>query len=559
MSDRIYDVCIIGSGAGSGPIAYELSNAGYDVLVLEKGKYFNEDDFSKDELAILRRDIYTPLLSQQQHVIIQKDQKTGKKTRYEGAKDSWSFWNGSLVGGSSNLMSGFFARLKPNDFKLLSTFGEIAGANVVDWPISYEDLEPFYAKVESVIGVSGKVVKHKFQEPRSTKDFPYEPLVEHISARWIDEACKKLNLESIPLPRAILSTSSLGRNQCSYSNYCGSFPCATAAKGSSRAALLQKCKAQVITDAFVYKIHSDKKRVTKLSYYTSDKKSFDVKAKLFILAAQAHESQRLLLNSKNKYFPKGLANNNNQVGKNLIFSAGGGGGGTIYLKDLPKEQAQEFMQMGVFTNRTVHSFYEYESYGKKIKGGSIDFLMHHSNVATNAISHIYDDDGNLQWGEKLKNSIFSNATSKRDIRFEVFNDWLPTDDCFMSVDDKVRDIYGLPVGQINLYSHKRDLEVGRHITDRAVEILKAMGAKDIYHSVSQDPPPNLIAGGARFGNQKQTSVLDKYCKTWELDNLFISDASFMPTGGSVPYTFSIYANSFRIADYILKNKNTFLA
>jgi choline dehydrogenase-like flavoprotein len=315
-----YDVCIVGSGAGGAPIAYELSNAGFNVVVLEKGKYYKEQDINKDELAVSRRDMFTPLLKDEQHVI--NDNEDGKITRYEGAKYNWSFWNGSMVGGSSNLMSGYFHRMKPNDFKLLSTYGKIEGANVVDWAISYEDLEPYYEKVERLIGVSGDVQQHKFLEPRSTKNFPYKALQTSEVSKWFDKACAKLDIENFETPRAILPNLALKRYGCSYSNFCGSYACATGAKGSARAALLQKCNAKIITQAFVYKLDSTKKKITKVHYYDKDLKSHEIEAKIFVLAAQAIETSRLLLNSKNKYFPNGMANNSSQVGKNLIFSAG---------------------------------------------------------------------------------------------------------------------------------------------------------------------------------------------------------------------------------------------
>ncbi|MEJ2372285.1 MAG: FAD-dependent oxidoreductase, partial [Sulfurimonas sp.] len=147
----MYDICIVGSGAGGAPVAYELSRAGYKVVVLEKGEYYTEEDFNKDELAVCRRDMFTPPLWEQKHII--NEYEEGEYKRYDGAEYNWNFWNGSLVGGSSNLMSGYFHRMKPKDFKLLSTYGEIKGANVVDWPIVYDDLEPYYDKVEKVIGV----------------------------------------------------------------------------------------------------------------------------------------------------------------------------------------------------------------------------------------------------------------------------------------------------------------------------------------------------------------------------------------------------------------------
>lgn len=546
-----YDICIIGSGAGGAPIAYELSNAGFNVLVLEKGKYYNEGDFSKDELAISRREMYKPKLQDEFHIIKEKSDD-GSITIYDGREENWSFWNGSIVGGSSNFMSGYFHRLKPNDFKLLSTFGEIKGANVVDWPISYEELEPFYTKVEKIIGVSGFAKPHSFLEPRSTLDFPYEPLEENGVTQWFDKACEALKYESIPTPRAILPESALIRNSCSYSNFCGSYPCATGAKGSARAALLQKCSAKIIPEAFVYELKSDDKKVTHALYYDKNGNSHTVEANIFVVAAQAIETSRLLLNSKNRYFPYGLANNNNQVGKNLIFSAGGVGQGEFQFKNLTQDEQKTLMQRGLFFNRSLQQWYEYEDEGKKQKGGTIDFLFEHPNIISKALSQVYDEQGNILWGKALEDKIKKNITTSRILTFEVFNDWLPTDDCYVSVDEKEKDKYGVNVGVINLYSHSHDLKVGEYLAKKAVKVLEQMGASDVNMSISSSPPPNLVAGGCRFGENKKTSVLDKNCKAHELENLFVTDASFMPTGGSVPYTWTIYANAFRVAEYIIK-------
>ena len=547
----IYDICIVGSGAGGSPIAYELSNAGFNVVVLEKGKYYTEEDISKDELAVSRRDKFTPMLKDEKHIINEID-KDGKATRFDGYKYSWSFWNGSMVGGSSNLMSGYFHRMKPNDFKLKTVYGDIKGANVVDWAISYEELEPYYEKVERVIGVSGEVKKHKFLEPRATKEFPYAKLAENGVTSWFDKACENLSLESFTTPRAIISSDNLGRKGCAYSNFCGSYACATGAKGSARAALLQKCDVKIIPEAFVYKLESDDKKVTKAHYYDKDLKSHAIRAKIFVLSAQAIESSRLLLNSKNKHFPNGLANTNKQVGKNLIFSAGGSGTGRFDFKDLTKEEQHELMQTGVFFNRSLQDDYEFEDSGKKYKGGTTDFLFEHQNIISRASREFYDEEGNLLWGDALRDKIHNSLTTSRKLSFEVFNDWLPTDKCFVGVDEKEKDKFNTPVGVINLYGHPHDLEVGERLAQKAVKILKEMGANDINYSISSAPPSNLVAGGCRFGDNPKTSVLDKNCKTHELENLYVTDASFMPTGGSVPYTWTIYANSFRVADEILK-------
>ncbi len=549
------DVCIVGSGAGGAPIAYELAKAGFSVVVLEKGPHYSEADFNKDEIDVSRRDKFTPNLKDEQHVIETYDDE-GEIERYMGSESNWSFWNGSMVGGSSNLMSGYFHRMKEDDFKLLSKYGKIEGANVVDWPISYDDLEPYYDKVEKVVGVSGTIVPHKFLERRSSKNFPYEATWVQPISHWFDKACVDLGYVSLPTPRAVLPYDALGRTGCSYSNLCGSFGCSTGAKGNARAALLVKAlrydNCTLFSESYVTHIDSNDKRATKVHYIDAENNKHFIEAKIIVVAAQAIESSRLLLNSKNKFFPHGLANNSGNVGKNLIFSAGGSGEGRIEMKNLSKEQADVFHTRGAFVNRSLQDWYDYEDSGALHKGGTIDFLYEHANAVPRALGQVYDDEGNLLWGSALEERLKYAFEESRVFTFEVFNDWLPTDKCFVSTDEDVQDKWGMNVGRIRLYSHPKDVQVGEHLAQRAEKVLEQLGAVDISSNISTSPPPNLVAGGCRFGNDPKTSVLDVNCKAHELENLYVSDASFMPTGGSVPYTWTIYANSFRIADKIIE-------
>ncbi len=537
-----YDVCIVGSGAGGAPIAYELSLMGYSVIVLEKGKEIAREQFSKDELA-LRRDIYRPSLQEEFHIIHFK----GK--RYDGREWNWSFWNGSLLGGASNFMSGYFHRLKPMDFKLLSTFGPIEKANIVDWPISYDEMEPFYTKVENIVGVSGKVVEHPFLEPRGQKDFPYPPLEENIASIWFDEAAKRLRLHSIPTPRTILSKNTPFRKSCYYSNFCGSYGCSSGAKGSAREALLNRSNATILTQAFVYRLESDRHRVKKAHFFDKNGSSHTIEAKIFVLAATPIESARLLLNSKNSFFPHGLGNNSMQVGKNLIFSAGGTGEGIFYKDRLPPSQSEALFTPGLFLNRSLQEWYIFQKGGKSFKGGTIDFLFEHANIIPRAMNEIYDEKGDLLWGRKLQEKMHKNIPNQRKIRFEIFCDWLPTDGGFVTI-AKEKDKFGAHVADIHIDPHPHDLFVGRFLAKRGMSVLKEMGAKKITTDISFAPPTNLVAGGCRFGNDPKKSVLNSECRCHELENCYIADASFMPTGGSVPYTWTIYANSFRIAEAI---------
>ncbi len=576
-----FDICIVGSGAGASPIAFQLAQAGAKVLVLEKGPWLTEKEFYKDELTISLHDAYNPKLSNEQHVIEEEyeDQAGNSFWQGEATSDSgWSWWNGNVVGGSSNFMSGYFHRLKPIDFRLKTEFGAIAGANVADWPISYEELEPYYALVERVIGVSGKVVSHPHQEPRST-DFPYPPVAELPMSSWIDKAAEKIGYNAIPVPRAILSQPDMGRKSCEYSGYCSSYGCASGAKGSGRAALLNQAVSSgnctIKPNSKVYKIASDQQgKITAIHYYDQVGRKQQVQAKIYVVACQAVETSRLLLASKGDKFPNGLANNSGQVGKNLLFSGGGTGQGDFLYKDLNKQQVVELKHVGPFINRALQDWYQIndKEFSKGInpkeggiskagiaKGGTVDFLFHQNPIAR-ARGHQwqYDENENeeLIWGEDLKQALKHEFTSYKTLRFEVFNDWLPTDNCFVSLDEQFTDQWGDAVAKVRIGAHRHDMEVGTYLANKAEKLLEAMGAKNISSSVSSSPATNLMAGGCRFGNNPKTSVLNKNCQAHEVDNLYVTDGSFMPTGGSVPYTFTIYANAFRVADHIKEHWKT---
>ena len=550
-----YDVCIIGSGAGGGPVALTLAKAGYSVVVLEKGPWFTEKDFYKDELACCRRSVYTPKLSEEQHVIEDTDDD-GNWVGESTADSGWDFWNGNCVGGSSNLMSGFFYRLKPEDFRLRSEFGAIKGANVVDWPISYEDLEPYYTMVEKEVGISGKFTEHPFAEPRSSKDFPYPPTTEHPISRQIDDACRSMGLHSLPTPRAILSRNKGQRRSCEYSGFCGSYGCSSGAKGSSRAALLNQAVAtghcEIKPLSKVYRLSSDVKgKVVSADYYDANGDSQSIRAKLFVVACQAIETSRLLLSSTGPKFPQGLANNNGQVGKNLLFSAGGSGNGDFEYAGMDGQAADEMRTRGPFVNRGLQDWYfiDDKKMGGRLKGGTVDFLLRHPNTMGKALSAKWDGD-DLVWGSALQKNLKSIFTDSQTLRYEIFCDWLPTDNCFVSLDKKLKDKWGSPVAKVRIGYHEHDLKVGEYINEHSSKVFKKMGATNIRSNVSGAPPQNLVAGGCRFGNDPKTSVLNADCRAHDVENLYVTDGSFMPTGGSVPYTWTIYANAFRVAERI---------
>ena len=552
----MYDVVIVGSGASGGAVAYTLCKAGYKVAVLEKGRLIGREEFSKDELAYCRRDLVTPNLFDEYHTIEQNI--NGEWVTTPTYESGWSFWNGNIVGGSSNLMSGMLHRMHPDDFRLKSKYGEIEGANVVDWPISYDELEPYYALTEDLVGISGRAEKHPFEAPRSTTDFPQPPTKENEVVKLFDKSCRALGITPLVTPRAVLSKDKPGRNACYYSNFCGSYGCSSGAKGSSREALLKPALATgnltLMSNTHVKYLHAETKDEVAYAVVvdTISGREKKIEGKIFVLAAQAHESARLLLNSANDLHPNGLGNSSGEVGKNLIFSGGGSGQGELHKDSLKEIKFEELMQTGLFINRSILDWYFIDHWWDgRFKGGSVEFMFEHQNIISRARKNIYKEE-KLVWGKALGEHLIPRFTQQKNIRFEVFNDWLPNDDCFVALDPTHKDKYGMPVGKLRVQGHPQDIKVGNYIAKKCEEVLREMGAKNIYSSISSAPPQNLIAGGCRFGNDPKRSVLDKYCRSHDLKNLYVADASFMPTGGSVAYTWTIFANAFRVADQIVK-------
>lgn len=549
--------CVIGSGAGAGPIIFELANAGHEVVVLEKGPWIKREHFTKDEMVATLRDVYIPNLQDEGHVLEKK--KDGEWEAKSSFQTGLEFWNGSAVGGSSNFMSGYFHRMKPKDFRLLSEYGEQENANMADWPISYEELEPYYAKTEKVVGVSGKVVPHKNLEPRSTEDYPFPPLGENVVSTLLEEACQGLGYEMFPVARGILSRGVKGRQACYYSNFCGSFGCSSNAKSSARAALIQYAaeldNCQIIPHAKVHHLETNGKgELVRAWYYNKENEKIAIEADVFVVACQAIESSRLLLQSKNEEFPNGLANNSGQVGKNLLFSGGGAGSGNLVFEDFDPKVVEKLRMPGLFVNRALHDWYEIDDpeFGSPSKGGTIDFLWEHANPMPVLIRNKWRN-GKILFGQELKDQLKWHFTEQRRLRFELFVDWLPNDDCFVELAEDVTDKWGDPVAHVRLGLHEQNTKVAKFLAQKGVKVMEELGARNIKWATSKSPGSNLQAGGCRFGNDPNSSVLDKNCKAHEVSNLYVTDGSFMPTGGSVPYTLTIYANSFRVADH-LKSK-----
>jgi choline dehydrogenase-like flavoprotein len=292
-------------------------------------------------------------------------------------------------------------------------------------------------------------------------------------------------------------------------------------------------------------------RVVSANYYDKNGAAETVRAEIFVVACQAVETSRLLLLSQGPRHPNGLANKHGQVGKNLLFAAGGAGTGKFLLDALAPDKAAALEIRGPFVNRALQDWYfiDNEEMGR-LKGGTIEFLFRHPNPIGRANRQKWHSD-RLLWGRPLKKKLKSYFSDARYLRFETFADWLPNDNCNVSLDTTLNDKWDTPVARIKIGNHPHDLKIGRYLARKGYQMLKDMGAHRASWSVSGKPPVNLMAGGCRFGIDPSRSVLDPNCRAHDVENLYVTDGSFMPTGGSVPYTWTIYANAFRVADKIL--------
>lgn len=544
MARESVDVCIVGSGAGGGPLALELGRAGFKVVILEKGAWYRQEDFVHDEILNSRRNFFMPLPWDEPHLWRQEGQPFARTNEA---------WTANCVGGGTVHMSGFFYRMKPVDFRMKSELGAPAGSSVVDWPITYKDLAPWYDKAEAELGVSGNAVPHPFLEPRKG-NYPLPPLAEHPAAQEIDRAAKALGWHAIPTARGILSRPYRGRDACVYCTLCGSYGCEHGAKSSTGASVIPAALAtghvELRPRCMATEITVDARGLAKsVVYKDADGVTQEQPARVIVASCTAVESARLLLNSRSSRFPNGLANDNGLVGKNLVFSSFGQSKATFSVARRGKELPW-LTDTLPFINRSLQDFYVMpdERFGFR-KGGTLGFMWAHPNPIFAAVGIAKKGEGGL-FGKALKDRLREYRDS-RILEFEIYGEYLSNPSTYVGVDPNVKDKYGLPVAAITVKRHPHDLAMTRFLVERGEEVLQAL-APDKVDRVGTAGETTILQGGTcRFGEDPETSVLDPDCRSHLVKNLYVVDGSFLPTSGGVPLTLTIAANSFRVADRMI--------
>ena len=540
------DVCIIGSGAGGAPMALTLARAGLRVVVIEKGSHYTKADFVHDEILNSRRNFFMPMPWDEPHLV-----RRGRDGKFERSNTAWT---ANCVGGGTVHMSGFFYRMKPVDFRLRSEIGAVPGSTIADWPIRYEDLAPFYDMAEEELGVSGEAVAHPFAEPRK-KNYPLPPLEAHPISKELDRVIKGLGWHPLPTARGIVSRPYRGRQGCMYCALCGSFGCEVDAKSSTQASLIPAALATGKVDlrprCMARSIEVDAAGKAKSVVYLDEKGvAQEQPAKVIVVSCTAVESARLLLNSQSGRFPKGLANGNGLVGKNLVFSSFGEARATFRLST-QKARWPWLDDPAPFVQRSLQDFYLMKDAQAGFrKGGTLGFMWTHPNPIFAAVNMAGTGKTGV-FGKALKDKLRAYRDS-RILQFETYAEFMPNPDTYVGVDSTEKDKYGIPVATITVQRHPLDLVATQFLVERGEEVLKALEPDELRRVGTAGETTILQGGTCRFGNDPATSVLDKHCRAHEVQNLYVVDGSFLPTSGGVPLTLTIAANAFRVGTHLAR-------
>lgn len=541
MTERV-DAVVIGSGAGGGPVAFTLAQAGAEVVVLEKGPRYGAQDFLHDEISSCRRDQFVPFPSDDPHTL-----RSGLAERAHATNAGWI---SRCVGGGTVHMSGFFFRFGPDEFRVDERYRTLSGSTAIDWPFSYETLAPFYDRVERELGVSGDVQANPYEPPRQGP-LPYPPVHTHPVGQWIDELGPAHGVHPYPVPRAIITRPKEGRGACVYCPLCGSYGCEVGAKSSTLVSYLAQAEATgrcaVRSGAMAYQIPMSRSgRALGVRYFQEGEGPKEIRADVVVVAASAIESARLLLLSTSGRFPRGLGNGSGQVGRNLCFSTLTKLEGFLSRDALSPSRAQALDDPAPFVGRAVQDVLQGREDG--VRGGTFHFLWAHPNPIY-AAEQVLREQGRLIWGAELMDRLARRFRDGRVLEVEGFSEWLPTPDCRVDLDPDVKDRWGLPAARITVASrHPFDLRASERVAEVAEGLLRGLGAQAIQRRAVGGETWVLQHGTCRMGTDPETSVVDGAGRLHEVPNVYVSDGGALPSGGAVPSTETILANALRIGE-----------
>ncbi len=534
---------IVGAGAAGGIVAKELAVAGLSVVLLERGKWYTANDCRKDDLRNQRTTVLGNAFGPEDdgNPRLWVDAKGGTHT---ALPSEGSYQNDAACVGGGTLSYGAQAwRYMPQDFRMRSTYGAPVGSSLEDWPIGYDDLEPYYEKAEYEIGISGDYSGTPFHGPRK-RPLPMPPLPPGREFGILEPAAKRLGLHPFHIPMARNSVPYNGRGPCMRCRWCVGFACEVDAKNGSQNTVipvaLSTGNCELRTECMVKEILTDERgRARGVAYFDETGRLQEQLADLVIVSGCATETARLLLNSKSRLFPLGLGNRYDQVGRNLQ--------GHHYTGAVGYFDFETYDDVGPGATIAI-SDYNHGTPG--LCGGGML-----ANEFIRLPIHMIDrlPENTPRWGLGHKQAM--RAWHKRSIQIFGPTQQIPTAEGRVTVDPAVKDKWGLPVARFSGNVHPHTFEIGQVQATRAEAWLKEACA---IHTSVMAGKPELVsagqhqAGTCRMGSDPKASVVNRNCQIHDVDNVFVIDSSVHVTTGGFNPALTIMAVAYFAADAIKK-------
>jgi len=548
---KTYDVCIVGSGAGGGMAAYALTKAGANVIMLEAGGSWYASRDSKmlvPNYSSPRRGGSTKLRPFGEFDACDGGWEIEGEpyTTAPGSRFLW--WRARMLGGRTNHWGRISLRFGPDDFKRKSRDG-IGG----DWPISYDDVAPYFDRVDRLVGIYGsrEGIRNEpdgiFQPPPAPRC--YELLVK--------KASDKLRITCIPARRSVITQPLNGRQACHYCGHCNR-GCTTRSNFSSPDVLIAPALATgnltLRTNAMVREVVVGPDGLaTGVSYVNRlTGEETQVRARVVVLAASALESSRILLNSRTSRFPQGLANSSGTVGRYITDTTGSDVSGYIpAMENHVTHNEDGAGDMHVYMpwwldNRKLDFP---RGYHIEVGGG-----VHAPGAGFMGGIHRYPSGGG--YGQKLKEDYrrYYGAT----ISFSGRGEMIPNDNSYCEIDPSVVDRFGIPVLRFHWKWQDYELNQVRHMQQTFRALISEMGGtvystmptKQEEYGISAGGQIIHELGGTRMGDDPKTSVVNANCQAHDVKNLFVADGGPFVSQADKNPTWTILALAWRTSDYI---------
>ncbi|MEK1852366.1 MAG: GMC family oxidoreductase [Phyllobacterium sp.] len=504
-------VVIIGSGAGGGTLGNELAQKGIDVVILEAGARHEYEDFINNEWE-----------SFGQLAWVDKRTTSGD---WRVAKDfpNLPAWIVKSVGGSTTHWAGASLRFQEHEFQALTHYGKVKGANLLDWPITLAEMEPYYAKAEDKMGV--------------TRTNGIAGLPGNNNFKVLKAGADKLGYKECHTGNmAINSAERDDRMSCQQTGFCFQ-GCKWGAKWSTLYTEIPKGektgKLEVRPNSMVQKIEHDKSgKVTGVLYVDKDGKQQLQKARVVAVAGNSIESPRLLLNSESSMFPDGLANSSGQVGRNYMRHTTG----SVYATfEKPVHMYRGTTMAGIIRDEARHDP------SRGFVGG---YEMETLSLGLPFMAAFLDPGG---WGRSFTSALDQYVNMAG---LWIVGEDMPQEDNRITLHKDERDKYGLPIANVNFSDHPNDVAMRDHAYEQGQALYRAVGATRTFPTPPYPSTHNL--GTNRMSEKPRDGVVNKHGQSHDIKNLFVSDGSQFTTGGAENPTLTIVSLAIRQADYIAR-------